>query len=162
MTSKATAAQVGGKHYKEGSIQPVEFFMSNPQLDFCEENMIKYSYRHKNKNGLEDLLKVVHYAMLEAKLHYKKEDEFLGMIRNLMGDEVAIKSPKESLKQNGVNIPNLEELKRIFEKANREEDAFRFTPPRSPWGDFPNPKPIQVNYHLTSDQKAYNTGFSTA
>lgn len=79
----ATSVMVGGTHYK-GGIQPIDFYHANPQLDFQECNMIKYAYRHKNKNGLQDLLKVVHYAMLEADLHYKADAEFKQMIKDLM------------------------------------------------------------------------------
>lgn len=79
----AKSVMVGGTHYK-GGIQPIEFYQANPQLDFFECNMIKYAYRHKNKNGLQDLLKVVHYAMIEADLHYKADSEFKAMIKGLM------------------------------------------------------------------------------
>lgn len=79
----AKSVMVGGTHYK-GGIQPIEFYQANPQLDFFECNMIKYAYRHKNKNGLQDLLKVVHYAMIEADLHYKADSEFKDMIKGLM------------------------------------------------------------------------------
>lgn len=79
----AKSVMVGGTHYK-GGIQPIDFYHANPQLDFQECNMIKYAYRHKSKNGLQDLLKVVHYAMLEADLYYKSDSEFKQMIKGLM------------------------------------------------------------------------------
>lgn len=79
--------QVGGKHYQEGAIQPIEFFMSNKQLDACECNMIKYAYRHKNKNGMQDLLKVVSYAILESEFGYNERETFVKMIRELIGDD---------------------------------------------------------------------------
>lgn len=79
--------QVGGSHYQEGRIQPIEFFMSNPQLDACECNMMKYAYRHKNKNGMQDLLKVVSYAILESEFGYGKREEFVDMIRELIGEK---------------------------------------------------------------------------
>lgn len=79
--------QVGGSHYQEGAIQPIEFFMSNKQLDACECNMIKYAYRHKNKNGMQDLLKVVSYAILESEFGYNEREQFVKMIRELIGDD---------------------------------------------------------------------------
>lgn len=82
--STTLGTMVGGNHYREGGIQPVEFYMGNPQLDFCQCNMIKYAYRHKDKNELQDLLKVVHYAMLEADIHYGKGSEFIDMIKDLV------------------------------------------------------------------------------
>ena len=53
--------QVGGTHYiKEGGIQPIEFITSN-EIPFREANVIKYVFRHTNKNGVEDLLKARDY-----------------------------------------------------------------------------------------------------
>lgn len=52
--------QVGGDHYKELSIQPIEYILAN-KLGFCEGNVIKYITRYKSKNGLEDLKKAKHY-----------------------------------------------------------------------------------------------------
>jgi hypothetical protein len=55
--------QVGGTHYKYMAIQPVTFIIANG-LDFCQGNIIKYTCRYKQKNGVEDLRKVIHYAEL--------------------------------------------------------------------------------------------------
>lgn len=64
----AMTKQVGGTHYKDMAIQPVEFIIAN-DLGFCEGNIIKYTCRYKQKNGVEDLRKVIHYAeMLIASL----------------------------------------------------------------------------------------------
>ena len=79
----ALNTMVGGSHYKVDGIQPIEFFHKNPQLDWNQMNMIKYSFRHKTKNGLQDLLKVVHYAMIEAEQVYEKGEEFEQMIKGL-------------------------------------------------------------------------------
>ena len=46
----ALATQVGGSHYKDMAIQPVEFCMRN-NLNFCVSSAIKYLCRYKNKNG---------------------------------------------------------------------------------------------------------------
>lgn len=58
MTSLDT--QIGGDHYKELSIQPIEYILAN-KLGFCEGNVVKYITRYKSKNGLEDLKKAKHY-----------------------------------------------------------------------------------------------------
>lgn len=72
----ALDTMVGGSHYQaEGGIQPIQFYHANPQLDFQQCNMIKYAYRHKDKNGLQDLLKVIHYALLEAEFDYGDDIE---------------------------------------------------------------------------------------
>jgi len=55
--------QVGGGHYKSMKIQPVEFILAN-ELGFCEGNIVKYTCRYKQKGGVEDLKKVIHYAEL--------------------------------------------------------------------------------------------------
>lgn len=65
--------QVGGDHYKSMAIQPVEFILAN-NLGFCEANIIKYTCRYKQKGGVEDLNKVIHYAQLLIE-HISKEKE---------------------------------------------------------------------------------------
>ena len=67
--AKATDKQVGGDHYKDFKIMPVEYISKN-NLDFCEGNIIKYISRHKLKNGAEDIKKVIHYAELILELQY--------------------------------------------------------------------------------------------
>lgn len=62
-------SQVGGNHYKDLKIQPIEFIHANG-LDFLQGNIIKYATRHKNKNGAEDVKKIIHYAELILKLEY--------------------------------------------------------------------------------------------
>jgi len=51
--------QVGGSHYKNYAIQPIEFFIAN-QIPYAEAAVIKYVLRYKNKNGKEDLQKAKH------------------------------------------------------------------------------------------------------
>ena len=52
--------QVGGNHYQNYTIQPIEFIVKN-NIPFLEANVIKYVVRYKDKNGLEDLNKAKHY-----------------------------------------------------------------------------------------------------
>lgn len=58
--------QEGGDHYKKYKIQPYEFISSN-NLSFFQGNVIKYVIRYKDKNGTEDLKKIIHYCELEIK-----------------------------------------------------------------------------------------------
>ena len=58
--------QVGGKHYKNFCIQPYEFISKN-NLSFFQGNVVKYVCRYLNKNGIEDLEKIIHYCQLEIK-----------------------------------------------------------------------------------------------
>jgi len=69
---KATDKQVGGSHYKDCAIQPVDYIVEN-KLDFLEGNVVKYITRHKTKNGIEDIRKVIHYAELILEKKYGKE-----------------------------------------------------------------------------------------
>lgn len=55
--------QEGGSHYKDYKIQPIEFIMSN-NLDYLQGNVVKYICRYKNKNGIEDLKKAIHYIQI--------------------------------------------------------------------------------------------------
>ncbi len=65
-------AQEGGGHYKDRGIQPLEYTMKN-NLSFCEGNVVKYISRYKSKNGIEDLAKVIHYALLASYEEYGEQ-----------------------------------------------------------------------------------------
>lgn len=66
------AVQQSGNHYKNGEIQPIEYSERN-NLSMCQGNIVKYISRHKEKNGVDDLAKVVHYALLEALFVYGED-----------------------------------------------------------------------------------------
>lgn len=51
--------QVGGGHYKDCAIQPMEYSMAN-HLDACQHTIIKYVTRFRQKGGIEDLHKAKH------------------------------------------------------------------------------------------------------
>jgi hypothetical protein len=61
--SSALDEQVGGSHYKDLRIQPIEYILAN-DLPFIEGNIIKYTTRWKQKGGVEDIKKVIHYAQI--------------------------------------------------------------------------------------------------
>ena len=56
----ANARQEGGTHYKQLSIQPWDYIVSN-NLGYLEGNIVKYVTRWQTKNGVQDLLKAKHY-----------------------------------------------------------------------------------------------------
>ena len=60
---KSYKKQVGGNHYKNYKIQPVEFIIKN-NIGFVEGNIIKYILRFKEKGGVSDLQKAKHYIEL--------------------------------------------------------------------------------------------------
>jgi hypothetical protein len=66
----ALDVQVGGDHYKDFEIQPIEFITSN-SLGFCEGNVIKYVCRHASKGGAADLDKAIHYLELLKEVCYE-------------------------------------------------------------------------------------------
>lgn len=68
----ALTKQEGGDHYKGKAIQPIVYIHAN-QLGFCEGNVVKYITRHREKNGAEDIKKVIHYCELLLELEYKNE-----------------------------------------------------------------------------------------
>lgn len=69
--------QVGGQHYKDKAIQPVQYIHAN-KIGYFEGNVIKYVTRWRDKNGLADLEKAKHYIELLIELektnaHQQKE-----------------------------------------------------------------------------------------
>lgn len=61
------ASQVGGSHYKDMAIQPVEYIHRN-KLGFCEGSVIKYVTRWRAKGGVADLEKARHFIDLLIEL----------------------------------------------------------------------------------------------
>ena len=68
----ALSVQVGGGHYKDLKIQPVEYIHAN-NLPFIEGSIVKYITRWRTKGGMEDLKKVKHFTDLLIQL--EKDDE---------------------------------------------------------------------------------------
>lgn len=68
----ALKKQVGGDHYKDCGIQPVEYIFQN-KLDYFEGNVVKYITRHRKKGeGKKDVEKAIHYAQLILELYYNE------------------------------------------------------------------------------------------
>lgn len=70
----ALKKQEGGSHYKEMTIQLIEFITAN-NIPFMEGNCIKYLCRHRSKNGAEDIKKVIHYCELMLQLYYGSKSQ---------------------------------------------------------------------------------------
>lgn len=51
--------QVGGNHYKDMVIQPIEYILAN-KLGFVEGAVVKYVSRWRQKGGTGDLRKAIH------------------------------------------------------------------------------------------------------
>lgn len=61
--NNALQAQIGGNHYKKLKIQPVEYIMAN-NLGFCEGSAIKYITRWRDKGGVQDIDKAIHFLQI--------------------------------------------------------------------------------------------------
>lgn len=66
----ANDRQVDGSHYRELSIQPVEFILAN-ELNYLEGNILKYICRHRTKGGAADLDKAMHYLEMLKEYEYE-------------------------------------------------------------------------------------------
>jgi hypothetical protein len=71
---KSTDKQIGGSHYKDCAIQPIDYIVKN-NLDFLEGNVVKYITRWREKGGIEDLKKAKHYLELKIDFEIKMEKE---------------------------------------------------------------------------------------
>ena len=68
----AIQTQIGGSHYKDLEIQPVEYIHANG-IGYMEGNVIKYITRWKAKGGIADLEKAKHYIELLIELETEKQ-----------------------------------------------------------------------------------------
>jgi len=64
--------QIGGSHYKSFAIEPWTFIQEN-QLNPFQANVIRYTCRYKNKGGIQDLEKIIHYCEMEIAFMKKKK-----------------------------------------------------------------------------------------
>ena len=67
----ATDKQVGGNHYKDLPIQPIEYIHANA-MGYMEGNVVKYVSRWRKKNGIADLEKAKHYIELLIELENRR------------------------------------------------------------------------------------------
>lgn len=69
----ALSIQVGGGHYKDFPIQPVEFAEAN-NLTFLEGCVLKRLCRHsRGGKGRQDIEKAIHELQLILELHYDQK-----------------------------------------------------------------------------------------
>lgn len=67
--------QVGGDHYANKKIQPIQYIMAN-ELPFCEGNIVKYITRWREKGGVEDLRKIKEYCdfLIQGEISGEEEE----------------------------------------------------------------------------------------
>lgn len=80
MNKSALNAQVGGSHYKDCAIQPIQFIEAN-RLEFLEGCVVKRVTRHDKPTGKgrQDIEKAIHELQLLLELRYPSatlEQEF--------------------------------------------------------------------------------------
>lgn len=84
----ALDTQVGGNHYREGGIQPIQYIEAN-SLQFLEASVVKRVTRHNRATGKgrQDIEKAIHELQLLLELRYaatggsvssKPTDRFVG------------------------------------------------------------------------------------
>ena len=61
------------KHYAM-KVQPVDFIVAN-DIPFREANIIKYVCRHRDKGGIDDLLKAQHYLDMLIEQYASEHEE---------------------------------------------------------------------------------------
>lgn len=71
MQGDALSSQVGGSHYKDLPIQPVEYIHAN-RIGYFEGCVIKYVSRWRAKGGIGDLEKAKHYIDLLIELESRQ------------------------------------------------------------------------------------------
>ena len=78
---KELDTQVGGNHYKNLAIQPVEYIFKN-NLGYFEGCVIKYVTRWKDKGGVQDLEKAKHFLGLLIELQEQHaKDGMLSLVQ---------------------------------------------------------------------------------
>ena len=65
--------QIGGNHYSQQAIQPIEYINAN-KLDFNHGNIVKYVTRDKLKDKDKDIKKIIDYAVFILKYDYGYSD----------------------------------------------------------------------------------------
>ncbi len=63
--------QIGGSHYKDLKIQPIEYTLAN-DLGYVEGAVVKYVTRWKDKGGVDDLKKARH--LLDILIDHDEDD----------------------------------------------------------------------------------------
>lgn len=67
----ALDVQVGGTHYRQGGIQPVQYIEAN-KLQYLEASVVKRVTRHNQETGKgrQDIEKAIHELQLLLELRY--------------------------------------------------------------------------------------------
>jgi hypothetical protein len=83
VNTSALGTQVGGTHYKDMKIQPVEFIHANG-LGFLEGCIVKRICRWRGKDGVKDLEKIKHEVDLLIEL-YQRDNHVTSLMKGPYG-----------------------------------------------------------------------------
>lgn len=100
----ALETQVGGSHYKDMVMQPVEFAVK-AKLKFIQGCIVKYVSRYKSKNGKQDIDKAIHFSNLAIQLNDKDDN----LISNLGLAYTYCKANKFSQIQTNIVVNTIKE-----------------------------------------------------
>lgn len=117
MKSNTLDRQVDGTHYKDMELQPWTIIKAN-KLDYWEGAALKYLLRWKEKDGITDLDKIIHYVehikQLALEGHYG--DEFMSLDEKL-----------KKLKEGWGNTYPLFDIHKEHKYANLLNNAFEMS-----------------------------------
>lgn len=104
-------------HYETGKFECIDVMVETQGVeatqDFCVCNALKYVYRHKKKNGMEDLQKAIWYLNKAVELEEAKNEMIKGITdnyRNVIANVSNMKNAKlamEYLKNLGFDLSEL-------------------------------------------------------
>lgn len=100
-TTKALDHQEGGNHYKKWPMQPIQFSMLN-HYDPCAHDILKYVVRYKDKGGLTDLRKALHYIDLRYQLLQQSDKDWPWRVNCPMTEFVKVNQIEDSLVRNAL------------------------------------------------------------
>lgn len=92
----ALDVQVGGDHYRNGGIQPVQFIEAN-KLQYLEASVVKRVTRHNQKGGKgrQDIEKAIHELQLLLELRYSVDTQntVLGALEKISEQQAKLRTP---------------------------------------------------------------------
>ncbi len=125
MKNNALDVQVGGHHYKDMAIQPVEYIHKNG-LGFLEGNIVKYISRHAEKGGKQDVEKCIHYCQLLLDMQYPTSSDGVAPVKQegitLHYDPAYFAVTEEALKHER-NKSRSDAMKRAWARRRAKEKA---------------------------------------
>lgn len=69
----ANDKQIGGNHYKKNAIQPWDYIIANG-LGYLDGTAIKYITRWRDKGGIADIDKAIHFLEKLKEVYYAEEE----------------------------------------------------------------------------------------